>query len=213
MEQKHVLEVIKKLKENYPNTKYYLNFSNPVELLVAAILSAQCRDEVVNSTTEVLFKKYKSAKDFADANNEELVKDIDKITFAGNKAKNIISSCKILVEKYNSEVPRTMDELTALPGIGNKTALTILINAYGIVEGISVDAHVIRLSYRLGWTKNKNPDKIREDLEKIIPKDDWAKITWLLKAHGRKICLAPNPYCSKCFLSDICPKNGVVKKL
>ncbi|MEK6948371.1 MAG: endonuclease III, partial [Nanoarchaeota archaeon] len=153
------------------------------------------------------------AKDFADANNEELVKDIDKITFAGNKAKNIISSCKILVEKYNSEVPRTMDELTALPGIGNKTALTILINAYGIVEGISVDAHVIRLSYRLGWTKNKNPDKIREDLEKIIPKDDWAKITWLLKAHGRKICLAPNPYCSKCFLSDICPKNGVVKKL
>ena len=207
------LEIIKLLKENYPNAKYYLNFSNPVELLVAAILSAQCHDEVVNSTTEVLFKKYKSAKDFADANNEELVKDIDKITFAGNKAKNIISSCKILVEKYNSEVPRTMDELTSLPGIGNKTALTILINAYGIVPGISCDAHVIRLSYRLGWTKNKNPDKIREDLEKIIPKDDWTKITWLLKAHGRKICLAPNPYCSRMFLADVCPKNGVVKKL
>ena len=207
------LEIIKLLKENYPNAKYYLNFSNPIELLVAAILSAQCRDEVVNNTTENLFKKYKSADDFANADLNDLVKHIENITFAGNKAKNIISSCKVLVENYNSKVPKTIDELTSLPGIGNKTALTILINAYGIVNGISVDTHVIRLSYRIGWTKNKNPDKIREDLEKFVPNDDWAKITWLLKAHGRKICLAPNPYCSKCFLSDSCPKNGVVKKL
>ena len=213
MEQKQVLDIIKVLKDNYPNAKYYLNFSTPVELLVAAILSAQCRDEVVNSTTEVLFKKYKSAEDFANANLDVLAKNIDKITFGDNKAKNIISSCKILVEKYDSKVPKSIDELTSLPGIGNKTALTILINAYGIVPGISCDTHVIRLSYRLGWTKNKNPDKIRDDLEKIIPKDDWAKITWLLKAHGRKICLAPNPYCSKCFLSDSCPKYGVVKRL
>ena len=213
MEQKQVLDIIKVLKDNYPDAKYYLNFSNPVELLVAAILSAQCRDEVVNSTTELLFKKYKSAEDFANANLDILVKDIDKITFGDNKAKNIISSCKILVEKYNSEVPKSIDELTSLPGIGNKTALTILINAYGIVQGISIDTHVIRVSYRLGWTKSKNPDVISNDLENIIPKDDWAKITWLLKAHGRNICLAPNPYCSKCFLYDSCPKYGVVKKL
>lgn len=207
------MEIIESLKKKYPNAKYYLNFSTPEELLVAAILSAQCRDEVVNATTKKLFKKYKSPRDFANANLSELIKDIETITFAGNKAKNIIAANKILVEKYNSKVPKTINELTSLPGIGNKTALTILINAYGIVNGISVDTHVIRLSYRLGWTKSKNPDIIEKDLEKIIPKEDWAKITWLLKAHGKVICKAPIPFCSKCFLFNLCPKNGVNKNL
>src|SRR3989338_4827010 len=211
MEQKQVLDIIKVLKDNYPNAKYYLNFSTPVELLVAAILSAQCRDEVVNSTTEVLFKKYKSAEDFANANLDVLAKDIDKITFGDNKAKNIISYCKILVEKYDSKVPKSIDELTSLPGIGNKTALTILINAYGIVPGISCDTHVIRLSYRLGWTKNKNPDKIEKDLDRIIPEKEWGKISYILKAHGRAICQALIPYCNKCPLNKLCPKNGVSK--
>ena len=209
---KQPLEIIKLLKENYPNAKYYLNFSNPVELLVAAILSAQCRDEVVNATTEKLFKKYKSADNFANADVNNLVKDIENITFAGNKAKNIISSCKVLVENYNSEVPKTIDELTSLPGIGNKTANVILANAFDIIEGIVVDVHTIRITYRLGWTKNKNPDKIEKDLMKFIPKNNWKELQWLIKAHGRKICKAPIPYCSKCFLFNLCQKNGVTEK-
>jgi len=160
MNQKHILEIIIILKKAYPDAKYYINFSNPVELLVAAILSAQVRDEVVNACTKDLFKKYKTAEDFAESDLKELTNDIKTITFAGNKAKNIKESCKILVERYNGKIPKTIEELTNLPGVGRKTANTILINTYGIVNGIPVDTHVIRLSYRLGWTKNKNPDKI-----------------------------------------------------
>ncbi len=207
-----VSEVLKILKKAYPNAKYYLNFSNPVELLVAAILSAQVRDEVVNACTKELFKKYKSSKDFASADLKELINNIKTITFAGNKAKNIKEACKILIEKYNSKVPKTVEELTDLPGIGRKTANTILLNAYGIVTGIPVDTHVIRLAYRLGWTKNRDPDKIEKDLEKIIPKEDWKKIAYILKAHGRAICQAQVPYCSKCPVEKLCPKAGVTKK-
>ena len=206
-----VLEVVKILKKEYADAKYYLNFSNPVELLVAAILSAQCRDEIVNKCTSELFKKYKTAKDFSEADLKKFIDEISSITFSANKSKNIKEACRILVEKYDGKVPKTIKELTELPGIGEKTATTILINAYGIVNLIAVDTHVIRLSYRLGWTNNKNPDKIEKDLEKIIPKEDWAKITWLLKAHGKKICLAPIPNCNKCVLNELCPKNGVNK--
>lgn len=209
----NTLKVIELLKKNYPNAKYYLNFTNPLELMVAAILSAQIRDEVVNATTPQLFKKYKTAKDYADADLKEFTEEISSVTFAGMKAKNIISACKILTEKHNGKVPDTMEELTALPGIGRKTANTILINAFGKVEGIPVDTHVIRLSFRLGWTKSKKPEEIEQDLMKIIPKDDWKKIAYLLKAHGRAVCTAPTPYCSKCFLDKLCPKNGVTKKL
>ena len=206
-----ILNVIKILKKTYPGAKYYLNFNNPLELMVAAILSAQIRDEVVNSTTEKLFKKYKTAKDYAGVDLQELTVDVKAVTFAGNKTKNIKEACKILVEKYNGKVPKTMEELVELPGIGRKTANTILINAYGIVNGISVDTHVIRLSFRLGWTESSNPEIIEKDLIQIIPEEDWAKITWLLKAHGRAICKAPIPYCSKCPLFDFCPKNGIKK--
>jgi len=207
------LKVIELLKKNYPNAKYYLNFSNPLELMVAAILSAQVRDEVVNATTPKIFAKYKTAKDYADADLKEFTKEISAVTFADMKVKNIINSCKILVEKYKGEVPETMDELVELPGIGRKTANTILINAFGKVLGIPVDTHVIRLSFRLGWTKSKKPEEIEQDLMKIIPKEDWKKIAYLLKAHGRAVCQAPIPYCSKCFLDKLCPKNGVTKKL
>ena len=156
----NVSKVIELLKKNYPNAKYYLNFSNPLELMVAAILSAQIRDEVVNATTPKIFSKYKTAKDYAKAGLREFTKEISAVTFAGMKAKNIISSCKILVEKYDGKVPDKMEELIQLPGVGRKTANTILINVFGKVEGIPVDTHVIRLSFRLGWTKSKKPEEI-----------------------------------------------------
>jgi len=210
MEKERSSKIINLLKKQYPHAKYYLNFSNPLELMVAAILSAQVRDEVVNATTPKLFKKYKTAKDYANTSSSELTKEIKSITFAGNKAKNIIAACKILVEKYNGKVPKNMDDLTSLPGIGRKTANTIMINAYGIVEGIPVDIWVQRLSMRLGWTKNKDPNKIEQDLMKIIPKKDWHNIAYLLKSHGRAICQA-TPYCSKCFIYRLCPRQEVAK--
>lgn len=209
----NVSKIIGLLKKNYPNAKYYLNFSSPLELMVAAILSAQIRDEVVNATTPNMFSKYKTAKDYANADLREFTKEISAVTFAGVKSKNIINACKILVEKFSGKVPETMEELTSLPGIGKKTANTILINAFGKVEGIPVDTHVIRLSFRLGWTVSKKPEEIEQELMKSIPKEYWKKIAYLLKAHGRAICQAPIPYCSKCFLDKLCPKNGVIKKL
>jgi endonuclease-3 len=209
----NVSKVIQLLKKNYPNAKYYLNFSNPLELLIAAILSAQVRDEVVNSVTPKLFKKYKTAKDYANANLQELINDIRPVTFAGNKARNIIKACKILAEKYKGKVPDNMNDLISLPGVGRKTANTILINAFNKVEGIPIDTHVLRLSYRLGWTKSKKPEEVEQDLMKIIPRKEWKKIAYLLKAHGRAVCKAPVPICSECFLSKLCPKNGVTKRL
>lgn len=206
-------KIISILKKEYQNTKYYLNFSNPLELLVAAIMSAQVRDNVVNAVTPKLFKKYKTAKDYANANLQELTNYIKSIAFAGNKARNIKEACKILHEKYGGKVPDTVEQLTELPGIGRKTANAILINAYDIVVGIPCDTHVIRVSYRLGWTKNKNPDKIEQDLIKLIAKSEWKKIPYLLKDHGRAICKAPTPECSKCRLDKICPKQGVTKRL
>jgi endonuclease-3 len=209
----NVSKVIQLLKKNYPNAKYYLNFSNPLELLIAAILSAQVRDEVVNSVTPKLFKKYKTAKDYANANLQELINDIRPVTFAGNKARNIIKACKILAEKYKGKVPDNMNDLISLPGVGRKTANTILINAFNKVEGIPIDTHVLRLSYRLGWTKSKKPEEVEQDLMKIIPRKEWKRIAYLLKAHGRAVCKAPVPICSECFLSKLCPKNGVTKRL
>ncbi len=207
-----VEESLQLLKRHYPRAKYYLNFSNPLELMVAAILSAQVRDEVVNATTPALFRKYKSAKDYANADVEEIIGYISKITFAGNKARNIKAACKILAEKYSGKVPSTMNDLTSLPGIGRKTANAILINAFNIVEGIPCDTHVIRVSYRLGWTKNTNPDKIEQDLMKLVPKAEWKKVPYLFKDHGRAVCKAPVPSCGRCFLNRICPKQGVTKK-
>jgi len=211
--QEKAAKVISLLKKEYPNAKYYLNFSNPLELMVAAILSAQVRDEVVNATTPRLFRKYKTAKDYAEASLSSLEKEISAITFYKNKAKHIKEACKMLVEKYNGKVPQTMEELTQLPGIGRKTANAILINAFDIVTGIPCDTHVIRVSYRLGWTKSKNPDKIEQDLMNLLPKSEWKKIPYLLKDHGRAVCKAPVPYCSRCVLNKLCPKQGVKDRL
>jgi len=211
---KNVKEVLALLKKHYPDVKFYLNFKTPLELLVAAILSAQVRDEIVNATTPFLFKKYKTAKDYAEADLNELIKDIKNISFAGNKARHIKEACKILVEKYDGNVPKSIEELTKLPGIGKKTANVIMINAFNKVTGVVVDVHVLRIAYRLGWTTtDKNADKSSKELEELIPKKEWKKLPWLLKAHGREICKAPVPYCSKCFLNTLCPKNGVKKQL
>lgn len=206
------LDVIKILKKTYPEAKYYLHFKTPLELVVAAILSAQVRDEVVNAATPALFVEYKTAKDYADATVDELIQYIGKISFAGNKGRNIIATCKAIAEKYKGEVPRTLEELIELPGIGRKTALVILANAYDIVEGMVVDTHVVRVSYRLGWTKNTNPEKIGADLENLIPEKHWKEVSWLLKEHGRSICKAPTPVCSQCPVDELCHKQGVTKK-
>lgn len=202
-------QIISVLKGEYPHAKYYLNFSNPLELLVAAILSAQVKDEVVNSVTAVLFKKYKTVADYANVSLEELENDIRKITFFKNKAKHIQESCRILLEKYDGKVPENLEDLLQLPGIGRKTANAILINAFNKVMGIVVDTHVVRVGQRLGLTVNKKPEKIEEDLMQIIPKEDWKIITWLLKDHGKAVCKAPKPTCHECVLDELCPKIGV----
>lgn len=206
-------EVLHLLHQQYLHLKYYLNVSTPLETLVGAILSAQVRDEVVNAALPTLFKEYKTAKDYAQADLKELITIIKSITFAENKAKNIKAAGQILVEKYNGNIPRTVNELTQLPGVGKKTAHVILQNAFGIIGGVVVDTHVLRISYRLGWTNtDKNADKSAEQLEKIIPKNEWKELPWVLKAHGRAICQAPVPKCSQCPVEKLCPKQGVTKQ-
>ena len=200
-----VLEIIRLLEKEYSNAKIALNYSNPLELLVATILSAQCTDKMVNMVTDSLFKKYKKAEDYANVRLEELEEDIKSTGFYRNKAKNINAACKIIVEKFGSEVPRTMEELVCLPGVARKTANIVLANAYGIVQGIAVDTHVRRLAKRLGLTENNDPNKIEKDLMAIIPRDKWLRITDLLIFHGRHICIARKPKCGECVLNRICP--------
>lgn len=197
------------LEKTYPNQKYYLNFSDPLELLVAAIISAQTRDVVVNSVTPALFKRYRTAKDYASTKESELLPHISKVTFPSNKAKNIIKTCSILEEKYKGKVPDKMEELVKLPGVGRKTANTVLINAYGIVEGIPVDTWGIKLSYRIGLSESQKPEDIEKDLMRLVDRAHWKNIAYILKEHGHRICRSTRPLCSECMLKDICPKNGV----
>lgn len=196
--------IIERLKKEYPDAKIALKFENPIQLLVATILSAQCTDERVNEVTEKLFKKYKSAEDFVKVSLEELAEDIKSTGFYQQKAKYIQESCKIILEKYGGEVPRTMEELLELPGVARKTANIVLSNAYGIVEGIAVDTHVKRLSQRLGLVKSTQPEKIEKELMEIVPKEDWFIFPFLLQAHGRKVCIARKPKCELCVLKDLC---------
>ena len=203
-------KIISALEAHYKDIHYYLNFSNPVELMVAAILSAQTRDTTVNAITPALFKRYRSANDYANSTEEEMLKYVKGVFYAKNKASNIIKACRIIEDKYGGKVPDSMEELIELPGIGRKTANTILINAYGIVEGIPVDTWVIKLAYRMGLSESKNPDIIEKDLEKIVDKKYWNNISYILKEHGKQIC-GTVPKCSSCFLKEMCPKNGVAK--
>ncbi len=211
LDYKEASELAAKLSDSYKNVHYYLSFKTPIDLVAAAIISAQTRDETVNKLTPALFAKYTTANDYANAKPEELAKDIGSVTFAGNKAKNMISTFRVIADKYGGKVPSSMEQLIELPGIGRKTANTILINAYGIVEGIPVDTWVIKLSYRLGLSLNKNPEKIEHDLMKSIDKRYWHNFAYVLKAHGKEICQAV-PYCSKCPISSMCPKNGVTER-
>ena len=200
------MEILKRLKKEYPDVKgTALNYSNPLELLVATILSAQTTDERVNIVTARLFKKYREARDYANASLEELQNDIKSINFYRNKAKYIKEACKIIVEKYGGKVPDSMEELVKLPGVSRKTANVVLSNAFRKDEGIVVDTHVMRLSKRLGLSNERDRDKIEQDLMKKYPKESWFDIANLLITHGRRVCKARNPDCNNCVLKDICP--------
>ncbi len=196
-------KILKILDQLYPDARCSLNFSNPLELLVATILSAQCTDDRVNEVTRKLFKKYRSAADYASVSQEELEEDIRSTGFYKNKAKNLRKCCQELVEKFNGEVPPDLDKLVKLPGIGRKTANVVLGAAFGI-PGIVVDTHVKRISQRLGLTREKDPVKIEFDLMKIIPKDRWTKFSHQLIYHGRAVCKSRKPLCDECALKEYC---------
>jgi endonuclease-3 len=200
-----VLRVVELLEKEHPDAKIALHYTNPLELLVATILSAQCTDERVNMVTKALFKKYTKAEDYANADLKVLEQGIRSTGFYHNKAKNIKKCCQLLVEKHNSQVPRTMEELLELPGVARKTANIVLSNAYGVVEGVAVDTHVRRLAQRLGLTESDDPAKIEADLMNLVPRDKWMRITDLLIFHGRRICVARKPKCDVCMLNKICP--------
>ncbi|MBI4181932.1 MAG: endonuclease III [Candidatus Aenigmarchaeota archaeon] len=201
--------ILQTLSATYPEARYYLTFSSPLELLVAAILSAQVRDEVVNAITPALFKKYRSARDFAEADPAELEGMVRTVTFYKNKAANIRKACRLLVERHGGAVPEEMDALLELPGVARKTANVIQQHAFGRVEGVVVDTHVIRLAQRLGWTAQKDPAKIERDLMALLDKGWWDQVPHLLKQHGRAVCRAPVPACSRCVVAKRCPKAGV----
>ena len=198
-------EIVKLLRKKYPDAKLALDFSNSLELLIATILSAQCTDERTNRVTKNLFKKYRNVRDYAKANLKIFEEDIKPTGFYKNKARNIIIACQKIIKEFKGKVPPTMEELTTLPGVGRKTANIVLNFGFKKIEGISVDTHVRRLSQRLGLSKNDDPDKIEQDLMRIIPQKDWGVFSCLLMEHGRKICLARKPFCEKCILKNICP--------
>ncbi len=204
-----VKTIINILLKEYPTDQTALNYGNPFQLLVAVILSAQCTDVRVNIVTPQLFARFSTPKDFAAADGKELERLIHSTGFYHNKAKNIIGCAKTLLEKHNGVVPETMDELFQLPGVGRKTANVVLGEAFGKIEGVVVDTHVIRLSNRLGFTKEVDAVKIENDLMPLIPKKHWYHFSHALIFHGRKICSARKPKCSECTISKYCPSSTV----
>jgi endonuclease-3 len=203
--QERANDIVVRLKQMYPKAKCALDFTNAFELLIATILSAQSTDVRVNIVTKSLFRKYPSPQAFASANQVEMERDVKQTGFFRNKAKAVIAASKAIVEKHNGEVPRTMDELTALPGVGRKTANVVLSNAYKIAVGIVVDTHVTRVSARLGLTATDDAVKIEQDLMKLIPQKEWTNFSHRLIAHGRTICIARKPKCAQCGLNELCP--------
>jgi endonuclease-3 len=201
-------ELIGRLRQAYPDAHCELNFSNPLELLIATILSAQCTDKQVNLVTAELFRKYRSAADFAGADPEQFAQDIRRIGLFRNKAKNIQATCRMLLERHGGEVPRTLPALTALAGVGRKTANVVLGCAFGLNEGIVVDTHVGRLSARLGLSGATDPVKIEADLMPLVPREHWALFSHLLIWHGRRRCPARSPDCAACEVAALCPGAG-----
>ena len=207
-----VRAIIAELRRLYPDATCTLNFSTPLELLVATQLAAQCTDERVNIVTAQLFKKYPRVEDYASASQEELEQDIRSTGFYRNKAKNIRAASQRILTTYDGEVPSVMQDLLSLPGVARKTANVVLGYAFNIVVGIVVDTHVGRLSRRLGWTSSEDAVKIEQDLMRIIPREDWFDISHLLIFHGRATCLARKPLCEQCMLAQLCPSAYIAKK-
>ncbi len=201
------------LREEYPAAKPALNYGNPLELLVATVLSAQCTDAQVNRVTEDLFKKYRTVEDYANADLRELEDDIYSTGFYKNKAKNIKASARLILERHNGGVPDTMGELVTLPGVGRKTANIVLSRGFGVIEGIAVDTHVKRLSGRLGFTNNSDPVKIEQDLMTLTPKNEFDSFSMTLILHGRKVCTARKPKCPDCVINNLCPSSLIFMDL
>lgn len=200
--------ILRRLEARYPEARCSLDFGNPLQLLVATILSAQCTDERVNMVTPVLFARFRTAQDFADANPEELEDIIRSTGFYRNKTRSLIGMGRALSERHGGEVPRTMDELTRVPGAGRKTANVVLGNAFGVEEGVVVDTHVARISQRLDLTHHRDPGKIEQDLMALVPRGRWTLFPHLMIHHGRAICQARRPQCERCPLNDVCPFPG-----
>ena len=205
-------KIIAGLRKTYPDAHCELNHSNPLELLIATILSAQCTDKRVNLVTAELFKKFRAASDYAQADAAELEQDIRTAGFFRNKAKSIRTCCQALVEKHGGQVPRTMEELITLGGVGRKTANVVLGNAFDINIGVVVDTHVARLSQRLGLTRQKDPAKIEQDLMQLVPQQQWTLFSHWLIWHGRRRCYARKPDCPNCEIKSLCPRIGVPGK-
>jgi len=200
-------EVIRRLEAAYPDAKVALNFSNPLECLVATILSAQSTDATVNEVTATLFEKYRRAEDYLAVPEDELKTDIKPTGFFNQKATSIRAACQRIVEVYDGEVPRTMEDLLTLRGVARKTANIVLGNSFGIVEGIAVDTHVKRLANRIGFSNESDPVKIEQDLMRLIPREKWFSFTYVLIDHGRAICHAKKPRCTECPIEPLCPSS------
>ncbi|NOX38097.1 MAG: endonuclease III [Calditrichaeota bacterium] len=203
--QQRLQHIMQALKKQYPDAPLALKFSNPLELLVAVILSAQCTDERVNQVTATLFQKYRKPEDYLNAPQEELENDIRPTGYYRNKARALKACCQMLVEEFQGEVPRNIDEMTRLPGVGRKTAAMVLGNAYGIQQGIAVDTHVRRVVERLQLSDKKNPEKIEQDLMEMVPREQWTWFSNAMILHGRHVCTARHPRCGECVLKPWCP--------
>ncbi len=205
-----IKKILARLDKVHPDAKLALDFTNPLELLIALILAAQARDDLVNKITVDLFKTYRSAADYANAPPALLEKQIGKINFYRNKAKSIHNCCKELVERFGGQVPDNLNDLVSLPGVGRKTANIVLGNAFG-QQTIGVDTHVMRLSQRLGFTKKNDPDKIEADLTAIVPEKQRVRFCHLMQYHGRRVCVAKKPKCPQCTINDLCPFSEKTK--
>ena len=206
---KRAQKILRLLKKEYPDARCELNHSSPLDLLVATILSAQCTDERVNIVTKDLFKKYRAPEDYVKVPQETFEEEIRSTGFFRNKTKSIRGACQVLIEEFDSTIPRTMEEMLTLPGVARKTANIVLSHAYGVIEGIPVDTHVKRLSGRLGLTKNSVPDKIEADLCALVPKKEWAVFSDVLIFHGRRVCSARKPNHDGCAVIDLCPSRDI----
>jgi endonuclease-3 len=202
-----VRQIIRLLRKEYPDARCSLNYANPLELLIATILSAQCTDERVNMVTADLFRKYRTCEDYLKVPRSELEQDIRPTGFYRNKARAIQESCKVLCEKYGGRVPDKPEQLMELPGVARKTANVVLGNAFGIASGIVVDTHVARLAGRLGLSKQKDRDKIERDLMELVPRRDWIDFSHLMIYHGRKVCKSRKPLCAECAIEKLCPSS------